>query len=92
MGRPAAGKHKTTKLALVLVGLLGLFFIADLLWASSSSSPSNWNVQDPINFILPQPVHSYNNTLNFPNKVRQFTQSPFFQLSLPIISSDASIL
>ncbi|KAL8466519.1 hypothetical protein ACS0TY_035556 [Phlomoides rotata] len=68
MGRAAAGKHKTTKFALVLVGLLGLFFIADLLWASSSSSPSNWNVQDPINFIVPQPVHSYNTTLTIPNK------------------------
>lgn len=73
MGRTAAGKHRTTKFVLVLVGLLGLFLMADLLWASSSSSSSNWALQDSNNFIVPQPVHSNNSTLNTPNKVGEFT-------------------
>lgn len=54
----AAGKHKTTKFVFVLVGLLGLFFVVDLLWASSSSPSSNWIASDSINIIVPQPVNS----------------------------------
>lgn len=75
MARAAAGKHKTTKFVFVLVGLLGLFLIVDLLWASSSSASSNWVVPDSTNIVVPQPVRYHNSTLNTPIKV---ADSPFF--------------
>ncbi|KAK4394984.1 Kelch repeat-containing protein [Sesamum angolense] len=56
MGRTAVGKHKTTKFVFALVGLLGLFLISDLLWASSSSSSSTWVLQKSNNIILPNPL------------------------------------
>lgn len=75
MARAAAGKHKTTKFVFVLVGLLGLFLIVDLLWASSSSPSSNWIVPDSTNIIVPQPVQPNNSAPNTPIKV---AGPPFF--------------
>jgi len=41
MPRPAAGKQrKSARILFVCVGLLGVALIADLLWASSTSSSS----------------------------------------------------
>lgn len=37
-GVAATGKHKTTKFVFLCLALLGAALIADLLWASSSSS------------------------------------------------------
>ncbi|KAA8540167.1 hypothetical protein F0562_024270 [Nyssa sinensis] len=60
MGRTATGKHKSTKFVLICVGLLGAGLIADLLWASSSSSSSayryiasNWPPKKSESFIVP---------------------------------------
>ena len=57
MAKAAPGKHRTTKFVFVLLGLLALFLIVDLLWASSSSPSSNWTVPDSTNIIVPRPVH-----------------------------------
>ncbi|KAH7866992.1 hypothetical protein Vadar_027580 [Vaccinium darrowii] len=64
MARTSVGKHKSTKFVLVCVGLLGFALIADLFWASSSSSAymylsSNWPLQQSHNFL---PPHLPNNT------------------------------
>lgn len=60
MKKLAAAKHRTTtKCALLLVGLLGAFLLADLLWASSSSSTSaNLPLRDSPTFLLPHLVQT----------------------------------
>lgn len=60
MKKLAAAKHRTTtKCALLLVGLLGAFLLANLLWASSSSSTSaNLPVRDSPTFLLPHLVQT----------------------------------
>ncbi|KAL2516129.1 Galactose oxidase/kelch repeat superfamily protein [Forsythia ovata] len=64
-------KHKTTKFVFILVALLGGFFIADLLWASSSSASQsvafNWALQNSHAYIIPNVV-SNNNTVSAPIK------------------------
>ncbi|KAG6428764.1 hypothetical protein SASPL_106801 [Salvia splendens] len=57
MAKAAPGKHRTTKFVFILLGLLALFLIVDLLWASSSSPSPNWTVPDSTNIIVPRPVH-----------------------------------
>lgn len=67
------GKHQSTKFVFICVALLGFALIADLLWASSSSSSaylygvssSNWPLQESHNFI---PPHLHNNTATKGNK------------------------
>ncbi|GFY97321.1 Galactose oxidase/kelch repeat superfamily protein [Actinidia rufa] len=63
MGRASVGKPKSTKFVLlVCIGLLGFALIADLLWASSSSSAYlsiPYFLQDSDNIIVP---HLQNNT------------------------------
>lgn len=64
----ALGKHQSTKFVFICVALLGFALIADLLWASSSSSSaylygvssSNWPLQESHNFFIPP--HLHNNT------------------------------
>lgn len=60
MKKLAAAKHRTTtKCALLLIGLLGAFLLADLLWASSSSSTSaNLPLRDSPTFLLPHLVQT----------------------------------
>lgn len=60
MKKLAAAKHRTTtKCALLLIGLLGAFLLADLLWASSSSSTSsNLPLRDSPTFLLPHLIQT----------------------------------
>ncbi|KAI8544831.1 hypothetical protein RHMOL_Rhmol08G0325300 [Rhododendron molle] len=62
------GKQQSTKFVFICVALLGFALIADLLWASSSSSSaylygvssSNWPLQESHNFFISP--HLHNNT------------------------------
>lgn len=82
MGRSAAGKLKTTKFVFLLVGLLGLFLIIDLLWASSSSSPSNWALRNSDNIVVQRPVHANSTTPDTSHKVSEFLNRHSLALGL----------
>lgn len=59
MARAAAGKHrKSAKILFICVGLLGAALIADLLWASSTSSSAPYSAYKSVAFDRPPPKSS----------------------------------
>lgn len=84
-GGAAAGKPRTAKLVFVCVGLLGAALVADLLWASSTSSSSsaafrNWAVPESSNVIFP------NQTNNLPKVAYPDKSFPLFPFCLFFIN------
>ncbi|KAF5464640.1 hypothetical protein F2P56_014703 [Juglans regia] len=91
MVRPSgSGKHGSTKLVLICVGLLGFALVADFLWASSSHFASSFSSSIPSDWASSNDRSQ--NTLIFPrkdepkepSKLVGFVDSQLFNLELHI--------